>query len=113
MPQEDAYTKVQRILDKDRRLALLIEEEPRFLQLLHVAASQYKETVITGRWNSYEALKKTYKEILKSSKKKELSSEEYEVLISGLDELLPVASVREILQLEFAEPRYDEIGEEY
>jgi len=114
MQQSEAHFKVLSIIDREPRLAQLVEKEPRFLHLLNVAASQSISRVNGNRWDIYESLKKTYKELVRSSDaKRKLSSQEHEVLVAAIDELLPVLSTHEILQLEFAEPDYDEYGEEY
>ena len=101
------------IIEPNTRVANVVKKEPRLLHLLNIGASQNIGRVSENRWEAYESLKKTYREVVKSSvAKNELSNEDYEVLMTTMDELLPVLSAREILQLEFAEPLYDEYGEE-
>ena|SRR2546423_4116580 len=113
MYEEEVHPKVLTIIEPNTRVANVVKKEPRLLHLLNVAASQNISRVSGNRWEAYESLKKTYREVVKSSDaKNELSNEDYEVLMTTMDELLPVLSAREILQLEFAEPLYDEYGEE-
>jgi len=114
MYEEEAHHKVQVIIERNIRLASLVEKEPRLLQLLNVAASQSTSRVISNRWEVYESFKKTYKEILQSSslKSDRLLHEYHETFVTAVDELLPVLNARTILELEFAEPLYDEVGEE-
>lgn len=115
MYEEEAHLKVLMIIERNTRLASLVEKEPRLLHLLNVAASQSTSRISSNRWEAYESFKKTYIEILQSSSlQKDASLRQYhEVFVTAVDELLPVLNVREILDLEFAEPRYDEYGEEY
>src|SRR6266568_8606284 len=113
MYEEEAHPKVLTIIERNTRVANVVKKEPRLLQLLNIAASQNVRRVTGNRWEAYESLKKTYREVVKSSgAKNELSTEDYEVLMTVMDELLPVLTAREILQLEFAEPLHDEYGEE-
>ncbi len=114
MYEEEAHSKVLVIIERNVRLASLVEKEPRLLQLLNVAASQSTSRIINKRWEAYESFKKTYLEILQSSSlKSDASLHKYhEAFVNAVDELLPVLSIRESLQLEFAEPLYDEYGEE-
>ena len=114
MYEEEAHSKVLVIIDHNVRLASLIEKEPRLLQLLNVAASQSTSRISNNRWEAYESFKKTYMQILKSSslQSDKLLHEYHLAFVTAVDELLPVLNAREILQLEFAEPIYDEYGEE-
>src|SRR5437016_1625569 len=114
MYEEEVHSKVLVIIERNVRLASLIEKEPRMLQLLNVAASQSSVQVKNNRWETYESFKKTYLYILQSSNLKSdaLLHEYHEAFVTAVDELLPVLSIRESLQLEFAEPLYDEYGEE-
>lgn len=114
MYEEEAHPKVLVIIDRNVRLASLIEKEPRLLHLLNVAASQSSIRIINNRWEAYESFKKTYVEILQSSSlNKDKSVHEYhEAFVTAVDELLPVLSARKVLELEFAEPLYDQYGEE-
>jgi hypothetical protein len=114
MHEEEAHPKVLVSIDRNIRLANLIEKEPRLLQLLNVAASQSSIRVINNRWEAYESFKKIYMEILQSSSlmNDRLLHEYHEAFVTAVDELLPVLSVRKVLELEFAEPLYDQYGEE-
>ena len=114
MYEDEAHPKVLVIIDRNMRLASLVEKEPRLLQLLNVAASQSSIRVVNNRWEAYESFKKTYREILQSSSlmTDRLLHEYHQAFVAAVDELLPVLSARDVLELEFAEPLYDQYGEE-
>ncbi len=114
MYEDEAHPKVLMIIERNVRLASLVEKEPRLLYLLNVAASQNSARIINSRWEAYESFKKTYIEILQSSSlmNDRLLHEYHQAFVAAVDELLPVLSARTILELEFAEPLYDQYGEE-
>jgi hypothetical protein len=114
MYENEAHPQVLVIIEHNVRLASLIEKEPRLLHLLNVAASQSSARVISNRWEAYESFKKTYAKILQSSglRTDRLLHEYHEAFVTAVDELLPVLSARKVLELEFAEPLYDQYGEE-
>jgi hypothetical protein len=115
MYQLEAHPKVLSIIKRDTRLLRLVEKEPHLLDLLNVAASQNLSRAVSNRWEMYESFKKMYTEIMRASslRRDVLFHQYHEAFVTAVDELLPVLNAREILQLEFAEPLYDEYGEEY